>query len=216
MTLLCCPADLGPMLQGLLPVLVARMGRLPVEEPAEEVRLSAQQFIQLVVNKADTRCDSVGEAQGVDVKEKIPQLDNAATSLKGRQVDARWLASTVCATRHPRCHRHLATQQTTFYVRCDVPERLAVLAGMLLAPALCLYQQCDLFCACSILSKCSGDLCLLLARGLEDLFPDAKKAAAAGLATLAQRVPQDALEDSAERLVQVCTGLCRQACILHS
>lgn len=44
------------MLQGLLPVLVARMGRLPVEEPAEEVRLAAQELIRVVVNKADVRC----------------------------------------------------------------------------------------------------------------------------------------------------------------
>jgi hypothetical protein len=44
------------MLQGLLPVLVARMGRLPVEEPAEEVRLAAQELIQVVVNKAQARC----------------------------------------------------------------------------------------------------------------------------------------------------------------
>lgn len=29
-----CPADLSPVLQGLLPVLVARMGRLPVDDPA--------------------------------------------------------------------------------------------------------------------------------------------------------------------------------------
>lgn len=62
--------------------------------------------------------------------------------------------------------------------------------------------------ACSTLSKCSTDLCLLLARGLEDPFPDAKKAAAAGLAALAQKLPQGALEDNAERLVQVrCAAL---------
>lgn len=56
---------------------------------------------------------------------------------------------------------------------------------------------------CSTLAKCSSDLCLLLAHGLEDAFPDAKRAAAAGLAALAAKLPQDALEDSAERLVQV-------------
>lgn len=63
----------------------------------------------------------------------------------------------------------------------------------------------------STLSKCSSDLCLLLARGLEDPFPDAKKAAAAGLAALAQKLPQGALEDSAERLVQVCCAVPRCA-----
>jgi hypothetical protein len=67
--------------------------------------------------------------------------------------------------------------------------------------------------ACSTLSKCTSDLCLLLARGLEDPFPDAKKAAAAGLAVLAQKLPQGALEDSAERLVQVCAVLrCGRSC----
>ena len=57
----------------------------------------------------------------------------------------------------------------------------------------------------STLSSCCSDLCLLLARGLEDAFPDAKKAAAAGLAALAHKLPPGALEDSAERLVQVCS-----------
>jgi len=43
------------MLVGLLPVLVSRMGRLPVEEPAEEVRLAAQELIKAVAEKASTR-----------------------------------------------------------------------------------------------------------------------------------------------------------------
>jgi hypothetical protein len=70
----------------------------------------------------------------------------------------------------------------------------------------CLLRLC-----CSALSKCCSDLCLLLARGLEDAFPDAKKAAAAGLAALAHKLPQGALEDSAERLVQVC-GMVLSCC----
>jgi hypothetical protein len=49
-------ADPGPMLSGLLPVLVARMGRVPVEEPSEEVRLAAQELIQEVVKAASIRC----------------------------------------------------------------------------------------------------------------------------------------------------------------
>lgn len=51
----CAHADLGPMLLGLLPVLVARMGQLPVQEPAEEVRLAAQELLQAVVKAADAR-----------------------------------------------------------------------------------------------------------------------------------------------------------------
>ena len=47
-------ADPGPMLSGLLPVLVCRMGRVPVEEPSEEVRLAAQELIQEVVKAAST------------------------------------------------------------------------------------------------------------------------------------------------------------------
>lgn len=43
------------MLTGLLPVLVSRMGRLPVEEPAEEVRLAAQELVQAVVKGASVR-----------------------------------------------------------------------------------------------------------------------------------------------------------------
>jgi hypothetical protein len=43
------------MLAGLLPVLVSRMGRLPVEEPAEEVRLAAQELLQQVVQQASLR-----------------------------------------------------------------------------------------------------------------------------------------------------------------
>jgi hypothetical protein len=42
------------MLSGLLPVLVSRMGRVPVEEPSEEVRLAAQELIQEVVKAAST------------------------------------------------------------------------------------------------------------------------------------------------------------------
>lgn len=57
----CCAAcavihvDPSPMLTGLLPVLVSRMGRLPVEEPAEEVRLAAQELLQAVVKQASVR-----------------------------------------------------------------------------------------------------------------------------------------------------------------
>jgi hypothetical protein len=43
------------MVSGLLPVLVSRMGRVPVEEPAEEVRLAAQQLIQEVVQTSSAR-----------------------------------------------------------------------------------------------------------------------------------------------------------------
>jgi hypothetical protein len=43
------------MLLGLLPVLVARMGALPVQEPAEEVRLAAQELLQAVFKAADAR-----------------------------------------------------------------------------------------------------------------------------------------------------------------
>jgi hypothetical protein len=46
-------------------------------------------------------------------------------------------------------------------------------------------------------------LSLLLARGCEDAFPDAKKAAAAALVALAGRLPAGALEGQAERLLQV-------------
>lgn len=43
------------MVSGLLPVMVSRMGRVPVEEPAEEVRLAAQQLIQEVVQSSSAR-----------------------------------------------------------------------------------------------------------------------------------------------------------------
>jgi hypothetical protein len=62
--------------------------------------------------------------------------------------------------------------------------------------------------ACSTLAACAGDASLLLARGLEDAFPDAKRAAAAGLAALAATLPPGGLEDCAERLVQVRAGGC--------
>jgi hypothetical protein len=55
-------------------------------------------------------------------------------------------------------------------------------------------------------------MCLLLAQGLEDAFPDAKKAAAAGLAALARKLPHWALEDNAERLLQVCLLLVAVLC----
>eukprot|EP00775_Hariotina_reticulata_P004966 gene4966-5207_t len=52
------------------------------------------------------------------------------------------------------------------------------------------------------LTPCVGDLCLLLARGLEDPFPDAKKASAAGLSALAEKTPAGALEEQSEQLLQ--------------
>jgi hypothetical protein len=56
------------------------------------------------------------------------------------------------------------------------------------------------------LAPCVGDLCLLLARGLEDAFPDAKKAAAAGLSALAEKMPAGALEEQSGQLLQVCSS----------
>ncbi|KAF6256970.1 armadillo-type protein [Scenedesmus sp. NREL 46B-D3] len=52
------------------------------------------------------------------------------------------------------------------------------------------------------LSPAVEELSLLLTRGCEDAFPDAKKAAAAALVALAGRLPAGALEDQAERLLQ--------------
>ncbi len=47
--------DPGVLLPGLLPQLVARMGRLPVVEPAEEVRLVGLQLLEVLVGKAAAR-----------------------------------------------------------------------------------------------------------------------------------------------------------------
>jgi hypothetical protein len=55
----------------------------------------------------------------------------------------------------------------------------------------------------STLASCAPDLSLLLARGLEDAFPDAKRAAAGGLGALAAKLPPGGLEGVAERLLQV-------------
>ncbi|KAF8068179.1 Dnaaf5 [Scenedesmus sp. PABB004] len=54
----------------------------------------------------------------------------------------------------------------------------------------------------SALAPAADDLAALLARGLEDAFPDAKRAAAAALGALAERLPPRRLEDQAERLLQ--------------
>ncbi|WIA31178.1 hypothetical protein OEZ86_001183 [Tetradesmus obliquus] len=65
--------------------------------------------------------------------------------------------------------------------------------------------------AISALTPAVEELSLLLARGCEDAFPDAKKAAAAALVALAGRLPAGALEGQAERLLQaLLPGLAHQ------
>jgi hypothetical protein len=48
-------SDPGALLPGLLPQMVLRMGQLPVQEPAEEVRLAGLQLLEALVSKATTR-----------------------------------------------------------------------------------------------------------------------------------------------------------------
>ncbi|WIA11175.1 hypothetical protein OEZ85_011306 [Tetradesmus obliquus] len=110
-------SDPGALLPGLLPQMVVRMGQLPLQEPAEEVRLAGLQLLEALISKAAT----------------------------------------------------------------------------------------------SALTPAVEELSLLLARGCEDAFPDAKKAAAAALVALAGRLPAGALEGQAERLLQaLLPGLAHQ------
>jgi hypothetical protein len=48
-------SDAGALLPGLLPQLVQRMGQLPVQEHAEEVRLAGLQLLEALVSRAATR-----------------------------------------------------------------------------------------------------------------------------------------------------------------
>lgn len=67
--------------------------------------------------------------------------------------------------------------------------------------------------ACSVLAPAVEDLSQLLARGFEDAFPDAKKAAAAALVCLTARLPSGALDGQAERLLQVGVGVHKLQCM---
>lgn len=87
---------------------------------------------------------------------------------------------------------HYPAGQSTQHMLC-----MCITRALLLVPALCSRA------ACRELSPAVEELSLLLARGCEDAFPDAKKAAAAALVALAGRLPAGALEDQAERLLQV-------------
>lgn len=48
-------ADPGALLPGLLPHLVVRMGHIPVQEPAEEVRLAGLQLLEVIISKTAPR-----------------------------------------------------------------------------------------------------------------------------------------------------------------
>eukprot|EP00878_Enallax_costatus_P009185 GHUV01009602.1.p1 GENE.GHUV01009602.1~~GHUV01009602.1.p1 ORF type:complete len:225 (+),score=35.83 GHUV01009602.1:619-1293(+) len=48
-------SDPGVLMNGLLPQMVVRMGRVPVQEPAEEVRLAGLQLVQVLLQKTTTR-----------------------------------------------------------------------------------------------------------------------------------------------------------------
>lgn len=48
-------SDPGALLTGLLPQMVVRMGQLPLQEPAEEVRLAGLQLLEALISKAATR-----------------------------------------------------------------------------------------------------------------------------------------------------------------
>lgn len=48
-------SDPGSVLPGLLPQMVDRMGRVPVQEPAEEVRLAGLQLLEAIVSKTPAR-----------------------------------------------------------------------------------------------------------------------------------------------------------------
>lgn len=58
--------DVAPLLPALLPALVRRYGQLPVQEPAEEIRLQIVDLVALVVSRAEPKvCPWAGASHAV-------------------------------------------------------------------------------------------------------------------------------------------------------